>query len=99
MIIVTLSATSATMYRYTTTLKGIFGGYEDVKQISDLWTYLEGDLVDGLYEEEWYNQGTDEPFPCPNGQMIKGKYHLVAQFYRFSLGIFVLAYLLKYVFL
>ena len=70
--IVTLSATSATMFRYTKTLKGIFGSYEDVAQISDLWNYLEGDLIDGLYEEEWYNLGTDKPFPCPDGEMIKG---------------------------
>ena len=67
-----MSATSATMYRYTKTLKGIFGGYEDVAQISDLWAYLEGDLIDGLYEEEWYNLGTEKPFPCPDGDMITG---------------------------
>ena len=60
------------MFRYTKTLKGIFGSYEDVAQISDLWNYLEGDLIDGLYEEEWYNLGTDKPFPCPDGEMIKG---------------------------
>ena len=60
------------MYRYTKTLKGIFGGYEDVAQISDLWAFLQGDLVDGLYEEEWYNLGTDKPFPCPDGEMIRG---------------------------
>ena len=60
------------MYRYTKTLKGIFGGYEDVAQISDLWNFLQGDLIDGLYEEEWYNLGTDKPFPCPDGEMIQG---------------------------
>lgn len=73
----TWSATSATMYRYTKTLKETFGKYkngklEDVKQITDLWEYLETDFIDGLYEEEWYNEGTDEPFPCPDYGMIKG---------------------------
>ena len=68
----TWSATSATMFRYTKTLKDVFGGYEDVKQITDLWTYFEEDLINGLYEEEWYNKGTDEPFPCPDYGMIKG---------------------------
>ena len=70
--IVTLSATSATMYRYTKTLKGIFGGFENVAQVDHLWVWLESELVDGLYEEEWYNEGTDEPFPCPNGKMVTG---------------------------
>ena len=53
------------MYRYTKTLKGVIGKYKngdlaDVKQITDLWEYLEGDFVDALYEEEWYNEGTNE---------------------------------------
>ena len=65
------------MYRYTKTLKGVIGKYKngdlaDVKQITDLWEYLEGDFVDALYEEEWYNEGTNEPFPCPNGQLVTG---------------------------
>ena len=54
-------------------LKGLFGSYEDVRQISDFWTWLETDFVDGIYEEEWYNEGTDEPFPCPDYGIVKGR--------------------------
>ena len=60
------------MFRYTKTLKGIFEKYQDVGGINDFWDFMENDLVDGLYEEEWYNEGTDVPFPCPDGGMIKG---------------------------
>ena len=71
---VTLSATSPTMYRYTKTLKELFGGYDKVTQITHFWDYLENDFVDGVYEEEWYNRGTDVPFPCPDSAgLVKGR--------------------------
>ena len=60
------------MFRYTKTLKGIFEKHADVSSIDSFWEFMENDLVDGLYEEEWYNEGTDVPFPCPNGRMITG---------------------------
>ena len=60
------------MFRYTNTIKQVFGKYEDVKQITDLWKYLETDFVDGLYEEEWYNTGTPEGLYCPDYGVIKG---------------------------
>ena len=44
--------------RIDTNIYEIEGGcYEDVAQISDLWSFLQGDLIDGLYEEKWYNLG------------------------------------------
>ena len=60
------------MFRYTKTLKGVFEKYAEVSNIDAFWEFMENDLVDGLYEEEWYNEGTDVPFPCPNGRMVKG---------------------------
>ena len=60
------------MFRYTKTLKGIFEKQADVSSIDSFWEFMENDLVNGLYEEEWYNEGTDVPFPCPNGRMITG---------------------------
>ena len=67
-----MSATSATMFRYTKTLKGTFEKYKDVSNIWQFWDFMENDLVDGLYDEEWYNEGTDVPFPCPNGRIVTG---------------------------
>ncbi len=64
--IVTLSAMSTTMYRYTLMVKSLFKTYQDVRQVQGFWDYMEGDFLDALYWEEWYNEGIDNAnFPCP----------------------------------
>ena len=34
---------------------------ENVKDVNGFWNFTENDLLDGLYSEEWYNQGTQYP--------------------------------------
>ena len=30
---------------------------EEVKDVHGFWNFTENDLLDGLYSEEWYNEG------------------------------------------
>ena len=30
---------------------------EDVKDVQGFWNFTENDLLDGLFSEEWYNEG------------------------------------------
>ena len=51
-------------------MRGIF----ETNFSSDFWEFMENDFLDGIYWEEWYNQG-DEPnkFPCdPESKNVKG---------------------------
>ena len=62
---VTLSATHVTMFQYTSQLKNLFKSQEEVVQVADFWNFMENDFLDGLYWEEWYNEGTlPNKFPC-----------------------------------
>ena len=70
---VTLSATHVTMFQYTSQLKNLFKSQEEVVQVADFWNFMENDFLDGLYWEEWYNDGTlRQKFPCEEGQGLKG---------------------------
>ena len=31
---------------------------EQVKDVHGFWNFTENDLLDGLYSEDWYNEGT-----------------------------------------
>ena len=34
------------------------------------WTFIEGDLIDGLYWETWYNRGyRNAKVECPDGEI------------------------------
>ena len=33
---------------------------EQVKDVHGFWNFTENDLLDGLYSEEWYNEGTEK---------------------------------------
>ena len=49
-------------------------GTSETNFSSDFWEFMENDFLDGIYWEEWYNQG-DEPnkFPCdPESKNVKG---------------------------
>ena len=62
------------MYQYTSRLKNLFKKQEEVVQVKDFWEFMENGFLDGIYWEEWYNQG-DEPnkFPCdPESKNVKG---------------------------
>ena len=73
---VATSAGNVTMFRYTNMVRSLLGGYENVNQVADFWNFLENDLMDALYWEEWYNTGDDwKNQPCPvegDGPAYKG---------------------------
>ena len=61
-----MSAGNVTMFRYTNMVRSLISGYENVNQVADFWSFLENDLMDALYWEEWYNTGADwKNQPCP----------------------------------
>ena len=75
---VTLSATHVTMFQYTSQLKNLFKSQEEVVQVADFWNFLETDFLDGLYWEEWYNDGDlRNKFPCDADAKAKGKWTLM----------------------
>ena len=41
--------------------RDLFSSMENVKDVNGFWNFTENDLLDGLYSEEWYNQGTHYP--------------------------------------
>ena len=46
-------------FYYTNSLKTLFGSQIEVEDATMFWEYAEGELLDGMYSEEWYNQGTN----------------------------------------
>lgn len=63
-----------TMYQYTRVIQTLFKTHEDVKQISQFWAFMEGDFLNGIYWEEWYNEGSDPTnFQCPGHVNATGK--------------------------
>ena len=44
-------------FYYTNSLKTLFGSQLEVEDEEMFWEYAEGELLDGMYSEEWYNQG------------------------------------------
>ena len=37
--------------------RDIFASMEEVKDVHGFWNFTENDLLDGLFSEEWYNEG------------------------------------------
>eukprot|EP00095_Tigriopus_kingsejongensis_P003470 maker-scaffold13_size735724-snap-gene-6.27 protein:Tk03470 transcript:maker-scaffold13_size735724-snap-gene-6.27-mRNA-1 annotation:"pkd2 " len=71
--VVTLSAMTPTMYRYTEIVKSTFESEREINQIQDFWSFLENELMDGIYVESWYNEGDDwANNPCPGHPDVTG---------------------------
>ena len=47
-------------YQYTKSLERLFESQMEVTDDKSMWTYLEGDFLDGIYNEEWYNEGNTQ---------------------------------------
>ena len=63
--ILSVSTTSSNMYYFTKALSELFldapfsdsdGNFRESTQVMDIWRFLEGPLVDGLYWETWYDK-------------------------------------------
>ncbi len=64
--IVTLSANAPNMYRYTKILRGLFSKMDDVRTVDQFFDFMKEDFVNGIYWENWYNEGDQaDAFPCP----------------------------------
>ena len=44
-------------YQFIESLDTLFSTQMEVFDEETLWTYLEGDFLDGIYNEVWYNDG------------------------------------------
>ena len=44
-------------YQFTESLDTLFSAQMEVFDEETLWKYLEGDFLDGIYNEVWYNDG------------------------------------------
>ena len=46
-------------FYYTNFLSTLFKSQMEVVDDEMFWNYAEGELLDGMYSEEWYNRGTN----------------------------------------
>lgn len=46
-------------YYYTNSLSTLFNSQMEVVEEEMFWNYAEGELLHGMYSEEWYNRGTN----------------------------------------
>ena len=70
----TWCASNPTLYLYTDTIRKLLGGkVSKVQSVDDFWQFMETDFIDGVYLEEWYNEGTSDNFLCPNHKTANGK--------------------------
>ena len=44
-------------FQFTESLDQLFSSQMEVADEESLWNYLEGDFLDGIYNEVWYNDG------------------------------------------
>ena len=47
-------------YQFTKTLEKLFESQMAVYDDKTMWDYLEGDFLDGIYNEQWYNDGDSQ---------------------------------------
>ena len=52
--------TSQTHYYYTKVMTDLFNKQPEVKNTVEFWDFMEGQLLDGLYWEYWYNNGEEK---------------------------------------
>jgi len=70
--LVTFGMTSQTHYYYTKVMTDLFNQQPDVKNTGEFWDFMEGQLLDGLYWEYWYNNGDEKKYVCPGGEESTG---------------------------
>ena len=46
-------------FYYTDSLSNLFRSQMEVMDDKMFWEYAQGELLDGMYSEEWYNKGTN----------------------------------------
>lgn len=51
---------SQTQYYYTKVMTDLFQDQPEVHNHDDFWKFMEGQLLDGLYWEYWYNDGAEK---------------------------------------
>ena len=57
---VTFGMQSQTQFYYTKVMTDMFKEQPEVKNHDDFWEFMEGQLLDGLYWEYWYNDGSEK---------------------------------------
>ena len=57
---VTFGMTSQTHFYYTKVMVDLFNKQPEIKNHEEFWKFMEGQLLDGLYWEYWYNEGNDK---------------------------------------
>jgi len=70
--LVTFGMTSQTHYYYTKVMTDLFYELPEVKNTAEFWEFAEGQMLDGLYWEYWYNTGNDKSYICPGGEESTG---------------------------
>ena len=61
---------SSTNYQYTQVIRSLFDKQEQITNYKMFWNFIEGDLIDGLYWETWYNRGyRNAEVECPDGEI------------------------------
>ena len=48
---------SRSNFMFTKSLETLFESQMEVSDDKSMWDYLEGDYLDGIYNEIWYNDG------------------------------------------
>ena len=51
---------SETHFYYTKVVEDLFEEQPKIKNHDEFWEFMEGQLLDGLYWEYWYNEGTEK---------------------------------------
>ena len=64
--------TSQTHFYYTKVMVDLFNKQPEIKNHDEFWKFMEGQLLDGLYWEYWYNDGNDKSYICPGGEERTG---------------------------
>ena len=57
---VTFGMQSETHFYYTKVVEDLFEEQPKIKNHDEFWEFMEGQLLDGLYWEYWYNEGTEK---------------------------------------
>ena len=58
--LVTFGMQSQTQFYYTKVMTDMFKEQPKVENHDDFWEFMEGQLLDGLYWEYWYNDGSEK---------------------------------------
>ena len=51
---------SKTQFYYTKVMTDLFQDQPEIMNHDDFWTFMEGQLLDGIYWEYWFNDGMEK---------------------------------------